>query len=59
MIPWNEVRFGTFGGTLCSVWINLDLGDLVHTAVLSALGAAVSYGVSCLLAVLKNRKNGR
>lgn len=45
----NEIRAGTLGGTLCSVWASITLGDLVQTVVMAALGTLVSYGVSRLL----------
>lgn len=44
-----NVQFGTLGGTVCSVWSSFDLGNMVHTAVLAAVGATVSYLVSRLL----------
>lgn len=45
----NGTRAGTFGGTLLSVFVNLDSSDFLRTAVLAAIGAVVSFFVSLLL----------
>ncbi len=45
----NEIRAGTLGGTLCSVWASITLGDLLQTVVMAALGTLVSYALSQLL----------
>lgn len=45
----NEIRAGTLGGTLCSVWASVTLGDLLQTVVMAILGTLVSYGMSRLL----------
>lgn len=44
-----EIRAGTLGGTLCSIWASITLGDLLQTVVMAALGTLVSYGMSRLL----------
>jgi len=44
-----NVQFGTLGGTVCSVWNSFDWGNMLQTAILAAIGAAVSYLVSRLL----------
>lgn len=49
MKPLNNVRSGTLGGTLCSLGNTLDWTTLIDTAVVAAIGAAVSYIVSRLL----------
>ncbi|MFD2555052.1 hypothetical protein [Sphingobacterium tabacisoli] len=45
----NEIRAGTLGGTLCSIWASVTLGDLLQTVVMAALGTLVSYLMSQLL----------
>ncbi len=45
-----NTKTGTLGGTLCSVYINLSVGDILHTVVMALIGAVVSFGVSYLLA---------
>lgn len=52
----NNVQFGTLGGTVCSMWSSFDLGNMVQTAVLAAIGAAVSYLVSRLLDGRRRRR---
>ncbi len=42
----NEIRAGTLGGTLCSVWASVTLGDLLQTVVMAILGTLVSYLMS-------------
>ncbi len=42
-------KVGTAGGTLLTVLANISTGDLVHTSVLAAVGALVSFTVSILL----------
>ena len=45
----NGTKAGTAGGTLLAMLMNIQDGDIVKTAVLSVIGAAVSFGVSRLL----------
>ena len=42
----NEIRAGTLGGTLCSLWASITLGDLLQTVIMAALGTLVSYAMS-------------
>lgn len=42
-------KIGTAGGTLLSVLANITSGDLLHTAILAAVGAVVSFSVSMVL----------
>jgi len=44
-----QLRIGTGGGTLLSILGALRLDDLFATAILAALGAAVSFSVTLLL----------
>lgn len=49
------LRAGTVGGTLVIILANIPAGDLLKTAILAAVGAAVSFSVSLLLKVLVRR----
>ena len=42
-------KTGTAGGTLTIILANINSGDVLKTAVLAAIGAVVSFGVSLLL----------
>ena len=54
IIPGGNVYAGTFGGTVLSLFANIFTADLVKTAILAAMGAMVSFGVSAgLKAVFK------
>ena len=44
-------KVGTAGGTLTIFLMNITTTDITKTAVLSAIGAAVSFGVSLLLKI--------
>ncbi|MEC3879124.1 hypothetical protein [Parapedobacter sp. 10938] len=44
-----QLGIGTGGGTLLSVVAQLGVHDMVKTAVLAAIGAAVSFAVSWAL----------
>lgn len=45
----NEIRAGTLGGSLCSLWVSITVGDLLQTVITAALGTLVSYAVTQLL----------
>ena len=49
---------GTLGGTLLSIWGFIPVTDLLKAAVLAAVGALVSFGVSygCKLLVKRFRR---
>jgi len=49
------MKTGTVGGTLLSIAANISSGDLLRTAILAAVGAAVSFTVSVLLKLLLQR----
>lgn len=53
--PLNNVQTGTLGGTLCSIFGNLNVGDVLTTALLAALGAVVSFIVSRVLSDLSRK----
>ena len=52
----SNVQFGTLGGTLCSVWNSFDWSNLLHTALVAVIGAAVSYLTSRLLEGKRRRR---
>ncbi|WP_400263410.1 hypothetical protein ACFX5U_10475 [Sphingobacterium sp. SG20118] len=52
----NDMRIGTVGGTLCSIWVSFSFGDLLHTALMAAVGTAVSYTTSRILGKVGKRK---
>ena len=45
----NDIRTGTFGGVLLTVWMTIEKNDIWKTMILAAIGAAVSFCVSLLL----------
>jgi len=52
LVSGGGTKAGTAGGTLLSVLVNINSGDILHTCVLAAVGAIVSFTVSILLKVL-------
>ncbi|WP_167457263.1 hypothetical protein [Sphingobacterium detergens] len=52
----NDIRLGTIGGTVCSVWASVSLGDLGQTVLTAAIGTLVSFGLGRLLAQWRRRK---
>lgn len=56
----SEIRTGTAGGTLAVLLFNIfSTTDILHTVILSATGAAVSFVVSYLLKWIVKRKPKR
>lgn len=55
LVSGGGMKAGTAGGTLLSVLVNINSGDILHTCVLAAVGAVVSFTVSILLKVLFQR----
>ncbi|WP_157626060.1 MULTISPECIES: hypothetical protein [Sphingobacterium] len=53
---WNDIRISAFGGTICSIWASISLGDVLQTALTAALGTLISFATSRLLAKLGKRK---
>ncbi|WP_447768164.1 hypothetical protein [Sphingobacterium faecium] len=51
----NDIRIGTLGGTLCSIWASFSLGDILQTALMAALGTVVSYMTSRLLGRMRRK----
>ncbi|MEN5379069.1 hypothetical protein [Sphingobacterium kitahiroshimense] len=54
-MKWNDIRVGTIGGTLCSIWASFSLGDVLHTALMAVVGTVVSYVTSRLLGKCRNK----
>ena len=44
-----STKAGTIGGTLLVVLLQIKSSELVKTALLAAIGAAVSFGVSLFM----------
>ena len=51
----NTTKAGTLGGTLLTIFANINSADLIKTSVLAALGAMVSFGVTLGLKILIRR----
>lgn len=49
---------GTAGGTLLTILGNINCADIVKTAILAAVGAVVSFGVTflCKLVIKRLKK---
>jgi len=43
------MRIGTLGGTVCSIWASISLGDIAQTVLMAVIGTVVSYLSSALL----------
>ncbi|HAU55703.1 MAG TPA: hypothetical protein DHU90_00935 [Sphingobacterium sp.] len=56
LMRWNDIRISALGGTLCSIWASISLGDVLQTALTAALGTLISFATSRLLAKLGKRK---
>lgn len=52
----NDIRISALGGTVCSIWASLSLGDVFQTAIMAALGTLVSFVTSRLLGKLSKRE---
>ena len=47
----NHAKAGTVSGTLLTIFANIHSDDLLKTAILAAIGAAVSFSVTLLLKI--------
>lgn len=56
-MKWNDMRIGTIGGTLCSIWASFSLGDVFQTALMAVVGTTVSFVISKLLGRVRRRKS--
>ena len=45
----NTTKAGTIGGTILSIFFNIDNEDLLKTGILAAIGALVSFSVTLFL----------
>ena len=45
----NTTKAGTAGGTLLTIFANISHADILKTAILAAVGAAVSFMITVLL----------
>lgn len=52
----NDIRIGTLGGTLCSIYASFSFGDLLQTALMAVVGTAVSYLTSRLMGKMRKRR---
>lgn len=55
-MKWNDIRISALGGTLCSIWASISLGDVLQTVLTAALGTLVSFATSRLLGRYWNQK---
>lgn len=51
----STTKRGTAGGTLLTILGNITSDDIIKTAILAAVGAVVSFGVTVLLKLLIKR----
>jgi uncharacterized protein HemY len=49
MIHNIQIRSGVIGGTLFSTALNIGVNDLLFTAIMSVIGAVISFFVSYIL----------
>lgn len=48
----STTKTGTAGGTLLTIFANITKEDIIKTAILAAVGAVVSFGITLLLKVV-------
>lgn len=51
----NTTKRGTAGGTLLTILGNITSEDIIKTAILAAVGAVVSFGITLLCKLLIKR----
>jgi hypothetical protein len=56
--PNQGTKAGMIGGLLF-VFIGLSMGEIVKTAMLAAIGAGVSYGVTVAIKWIERRMKGK
>ena len=54
--PTPDTRLSTLCGTVLVLILHISREELLKTVVLAAVGAAVSFAVSCLLRLLVRRR---
>ncbi|WP_418360363.1 hypothetical protein [Sphingobacterium detergens] len=52
----NDIRVSMLGGTICSIWAGISLGDVLQTVLTAALGTLVSFVTSRLLGRYSKRR---
>ena len=52
----NDIRIGTYGGTICSIWASFSFGNLLQTIVMAIVGTLVSYVTSKLMARIFSKR---
>ncbi|WP_183078651.1 hypothetical protein [Sphingobacterium puteale] len=52
----NDIRISAIGGTVCSIWASISLGDVLQTILTAALGTLVSFVTSRLLGRYSKRR---
>ncbi|MFU1856592.1 hypothetical protein ACK8HY_06190 [Sphingobacterium sp. NGMCC 1.201703] len=52
----NDIRISAIGGTICSIWASLSLGDVLQTVLMAALGTIASFATSRLLGKYVRKK---
>jgi hypothetical protein len=52
----NDIRIGTIGGTLCSIWASFSFSDAFQTAIMAVIGTVVSFVTSRLLGKVRKGK---
>ena len=53
----NTTKAGTAGGTLLTIFANINSADVLKTAILAAVGAIVSFTITIFLkAIIKRLK---
>ncbi|HEY4196951.1 MAG TPA: hypothetical protein VGM63_15520 [Mucilaginibacter sp.] len=50
-----STKAGIAGGTLTSIFLNIQYTQIIETALLAAIGAVVSFGITFLLKVLMRK----
>lgn len=53
----NDIRISTLGGTICSIWASISLGDVVQTMLTAAIGTLVSFATSRILGHYSKRRH--
>ncbi|WP_167457162.1 hypothetical protein [Sphingobacterium detergens] len=55
-MKWNDIRISAIGGTICSIWASISLGDILQTVLTAALGTLVSFATSRMIGRWNNRR---
>jgi len=55
-MKWNDIRISAIGGTICSIWASISLGDILQTVLTAALGTLASFATSRMIGRWNNRR---